>query len=78
MLNKSKLRIMRESKGLTQEETAKRICLTRQTYAKHEIDGKFKDMHWCWLSKLFDCSVEDLKDKEEAVCADSSEQIENI
>lgn len=57
------LKAIRVKRGLTQEQTAKRLGVATQTYIKHENDpGRFTVKMLSRLAKIFECDTTELLD----------------
>ena len=68
-----KLMNLRKSKGMSQEELAVKLNVTRQTVSKWELDQTAPDMNkLVEISKLFDISLDELTNNIEASSSENS------
>lgn len=59
LANKLPIKSFRVAKGLTQQEVAKKMGVSRNTYMKWENYESFPDaMQLIMLAKLFECSMD--------------------
>ena len=74
-----KLMNLRKSKGMSQEELAVKLNITRQTVSKWELDQTVPDMNkLIELSKLFDISLDELTNNIEISTSENSYKESNI
>ena len=72
----NKLYELRKQKGLSQEELANRLNVSRQTISKWEVGESTPDMEkLVAISDLFEVSLDELVKGEEPKLAEPSEQI---
>ena len=65
MIFSEKLQILRKNKGLTQEELAEKLGVSRQAVAKWESGETIPDLDKCrLLAELFEVSLDDLANYE--------------
>ncbi len=80
MIFSEKLQLMRKSKGLTQEELAEKLCVSRQAVAKWESGQSYPDIgNLIMISELFKVTVDYLvKDHDECkITPAGQEAVEN-
>ena len=66
--NVEKIRILRESKGITQQAMAETLNVDRSTVAKWELVGKYpRPKYFPMIAQLLGCTIDELYDEKEVV-----------
>ena len=66
--NVEKIRILRETKGITQQAMAAELNVDRSTVAKWELVGTYPRPRFLpMIARLLDCTIDELYDEKEVV-----------